>query len=90
MRDWVKAYNKELQRKRTLTEVGDDLAVTKLPSKKRRKPFLLGDKIDAQVQTILRAMRDSGAVVNTSITIATGTGVVRKRDKSLLKEIHLN
>ena len=35
MRDWVKAYNKEL---RTLTEVGDDLAVTELPSKKRGKP----------------------------------------------------
>ena len=86
VRDWVKAYDKELRRKRTSTEIGDDLAVTELPSKKRRKPFLLGDKIDAEVQTILRAMRDSGAVVNTSITIATGTGVVRKRDKSLLKE----
>ena len=57
-----------------------------MTSKKRGKPFLLGDKIDAEVQTILRAMRESGAVVNTSITIATGTGVVRKCDKSLLKE----
>ena len=75
-----------MRRKRTSTEVGDDLEVTELPSKKRGKPFLLGDKIDAEVQTILRAMRESGAVVNTSITIATGTGVVRKRDKSLLKE----
>ena len=77
VRDWVKAYDKELRRKRTSTEIGDDLAVTELPSKKRGKPFLLGDKIDAEVQTILRAMRDSGAVVNTSITIATGTGVGR-------------
>ena len=31
-------------------------------------------------------MRDNGAVVNTSIAIATATGAVHKRDKSLLKE----
>ena len=31
-------------------------------------------------------MRDNGAVVNTSIAIAIGIGVVRKRDGSLLKE----
>ena len=58
----------------------------KLPSKRRGRPCLLGEKIDIEVQTILRAMRDNGAVVNTSIAIATATGVVRKRDKSLLKE----
>ncbi len=37
-------------------------------------------------QTIMRAMCDNGAVVNTSITVATATGVVWKRDKSLLVE----
>ena len=31
-------------------------------------------------------MRDNGAVVNTAIAIATATGVIRKRDKSLLIE----
>ena len=35
VRDWVKAYRKELGRKRTLTEIGDDLAVTELLAKKR-------------------------------------------------------
>ena len=35
VRDWVKAYEKELRRKRTLTEIGDDVSVTKLLSKKR-------------------------------------------------------
>ena len=33
-----------------------------------------------------RTMRDSGEVLNTSIAIATGIGVVHKRDRSLLKE----
>ena len=30
MRDWVKAYNKELRSKSASTEIGDDLAVMKL------------------------------------------------------------
>ena len=86
VRDWVKAYRKELGRKRTLTEIGDDLAVTELPAKKRGRPLLLGKKIDAEIKAIITAMRDNGAVVNTAIAIATATGVIRKRDKSLLIE----
>ena len=31
-------------------------------------------------------LRDSGEVVNTSIAIAAATGIVRKRDRSLLAE----
>lgn len=45
--------------------------VIKLLSKRWGRPCLLGEKIDTEVQTILRAMRDNGAVVNTSIAIAT-------------------
>ncbi len=86
VRDWVKAYEKELQRKRAMIDVGKELVVKTLPCKKRGRPFLLGQSIDMEVQTILRAMRDNGAVVNTAIAIATATGVVRKRDKSLLME----
>ena len=86
VRDWVKAYKKELQNKRRSAEPGCDLVVSHLSGKKRGRPFLLGEKVDAEVQTIIRAMRDSGAVVNTSIAIAVAMGVVRKRDRSLLKE----
>ena len=78
VRDWVKVYNKELRSKSASTDIGNDLVVIKLPSKRRGRPCLLGEKIDAEVQTILRAMCDNGAVVNTSIAIATATGVVHK------------
>ena len=54
--------------------------------KKRGRPCLLRENLDTEVQTILKAMHQSGAVVNTSIAIATATGVVSKRDKSLLVE----
>jgi len=45
--------------------------------------LVFGDKVDTEVQTILRAIYDNRAVVNTSIAVATITRVVRKRDKSL-------
>ena len=51
-----------------------------------RWAFLLGEKIDAEVQSIIRAMRDSGVVVNTSIAIAVGMGVVGKQVRPLLME----
>ena len=86
VRDWVKTYKKELQNKRRSVGPGCDLVMSHLSGKKRGRPFLLGEKIDAEVQTIIRAMRDSGAVVNTSIAIAVAMTVVRKRDRSLLKE----
>ena len=86
VRDWVKAYKKELQNKQRSAEPGCDLVVSHLSGKKQGRPFLLGEKVDAEVQTIIRAMRDSGAVVNISIAIAVAMGVVRKRDRSLLKK----
>ena len=45
MRDCVKAYHKALCRKHTSTEIGDDLEVMELPSKKRGRPLLLVEKI---------------------------------------------
>ena len=45
VRNWVKAYNKELQNKSDSTKIGDDLVVMKLPSKRQGRPYLLGKKI---------------------------------------------
>lgn len=78
MRDWVKIYNKELRSKSASTDIGNDLAVMKLLSIRRGRPCLLGEKIDTGFQTMLKAIHHSGAVVNTSIPIATATGVVHK------------
>lgn len=53
--------------------IGDGLVVKELPRKKWDRPYVLGEKLDAEVQTIIKAMRESGAVINTSIAIATAT-----------------
>ena len=60
VQDCVKVNQKELQKKQKSAEIGCD----------RGRLFLLRERIDAEVQTIIRAMHDSGAVVNTSIAIA--------------------
>ena len=50
--------------------------VTELPSKKKGRPLLLGEKLDQQVKTYLHALRSSGAVVNTAIALARAQGIV--------------
>ena len=89
MRDWVKAYKKELRSKRKLMVAGNDselAAVTALPERKRGRPLLVGDKVDAEIRTIVKSMRDSGAVINTAIITGIAKGVLRKRDRTLLSE----
>ena len=81
VRDWIISYQRELQNKRRSAEPGCDVVVSQLPGKKRGRPFLLGEKIDAEIQTFIKAMRDNGAAVNTSIAVAIAIGVVRKRDR---------
>lgn len=48
------AYEKELSRKR---KAGEDLAIGTLPSKKRGRGLLLGEKIDLKVQKYLTVVR---------------------------------
>ena len=69
-------------------KIGGDMnfVVTELTGNKWGRPILLGEKIDANVQTIIRLMRDSRAVVNTAIAIVTAVGIVLKRDKLLLNK----
>ena len=68
------------------TKGDEDLRVDRLPQGKIGRPLMLGETLDQQVQAYLGMLRGSGGVVNTSIAIAAATGIVRKRDRSLLAE----
>ena len=70
----------------SVTKLGEELDVAELPTKIQGRPYLFGEQIDAEVRTIISAMRERGAVVNSSITISIATVVVRKRNKNLLKK----
>ena len=78
------AYRKELERKRRHSEESD---VISLPKKRRERSLLLGEKIDAEVQLIIRNMRKVGGVINTAIiVISTTMGVLRKCNPDMLKK----
>ena len=84
VRLWVKNYKLELERKRKAGDVEPDVQV--LPTGKRGRPFLLGEKLDGQTQAYIRAVRDAGGVITTDIAIATGKAIVRKFNPTLFDE----
>ena len=48
---------------------GKDTSVKAIENKKRGRPLMLGEELDMQVRTYLRAFRENGSVVNTTIAI---------------------
>ena len=79
---WRNTYITELEKKKR--ESKDDLTINKLPEKKRGRPYLLGEKLEMQVRAYLQTLRANGAVVNTSIAIGCGEGIVMNEDINLL------
>ena len=81
--DWRNAYRLELKKRvRNGSEGGFN--ITELPQKKRGHLLLLGEELDKQVQAYLTSFRESGAVVNTAITMACAEGIVRSADCNML------
>ena len=54
-------------------------------SKNRGRPPTLPEDITKDLMEYIRAIRESGGVVNTAIVIAAGMGMVKRRDPSLLE-----
>ena len=55
-----------------------------IPTKKRRRPVVLGEEIDVKVQNYLRILRSRGSVVNTNIATATALGFLRSSNARAL------
>ena len=81
---WKGKYIAEIGRKRKAGE--RDLSVKSLPVKKRGRPLLLGERLDAEVKCYVQAVREGGGVITTAITMAAATAIVRKSDRNLLAE----
>ena len=58
--------------------------VQELIPKKRGRPLTLGEELDKQVREYLLETRRCGGIVNTAVTIATGTGIVISQNPSIL------
>jgi len=57
-----------------------------LPPAKRRRPFLLGEKLDGQTQAYIQAVCDAGSVITTDIAITAGKAIVCKFNPALFDE----
>ena len=73
-------YLKELTKRKN-----DELPeVKEFPPKKRGRPLLVGNKLDAQVQLYVKELQNNGAVINIAIVMATAEGLVQHHDVNLL------
>ena len=83
VRDWRDLYRKELSEKAKKANPGAEVQVTELPSKKRGKTPLLGEKLDGQLQQLILSMRARGVPIGTSVVIGMGRGILLKHNRSL-------
>lgn len=79
----VDSIKKSYQAKRK-ADPDDDIST--LPTKKRGRPYLLGDSLDQQVQAYLRKIRDQGGLVTASVAVAAARGIILATDSTKLVE----
>ena len=60
----------------------DKIDIDELPTKKRSRPYLLGEDLDRQVQAYLTYLRCTGSPVNTAITLSVAEGIVKNEDSN--------
>ena len=59
-------------------------SVTNLNTLKRGRKLMLGEHLDAKVQTYVKALRDAGTPIGSSVVMAAGEGMVCTYDRTLL------
>ena len=83
VRGFKAAYLEEAARKR---KAEDDTSISELPTKKRGRPPLLGEKLDMIVQNYIMKMRHNKVTINTAIVIASAKGIVESMDRTRLSQ----
>ena len=83
VRTWTKQYIKELERNKMSGM--PHKTPTKLETKKRGCPLLLGEELDGQVKMYITALRSNSAVINSAIVMACAEGLVKSHDSNLLQ-----
>ena len=73
---------KEYQKAGKYADSGE-IVVTSLPSKKRGRPLLIGDKFDKQVQSYICATHDEKGAVIKTVDLAAGEAILKHCNKKL-------
>ena len=79
VRGMVNAYKKHLKE-------GPTEEAEALPTAKRGRPLMLDDHLDEAVIKHLQAIRSEGGVINSTIVMATATGITKDHNSGLLTE----
>ena len=58
--------------------------IQELPNKKVCRPLMTGEETDKQVEHYLTELRKRGCIINTSVAIAVGEGILLNKDVNLL------
>ena len=61
-----------------------EAVVQELPNKKVGCPLMTGDETDKQVQHYITELRKRGCIINTTVDIAVGEGILLNKDANLL------
>ena len=83
VRGWKDGCLKEL---RVQEQKCGPISISKLPEKQRGHPLMLGEHLEKEVQSFIKATQDLGGMVNTQIVMATARGVIMSHDANLLAE----
>ena len=59
-----------------------------MPRKKTGLPWLIGKKLDHQVQEYIREARKRGLAINASVVIGAGHGIVMNKHANRLTDVH--
>ena len=86
VRDWKKAYDKELKEKCKCVSPGQAVVVTTLPTKRCGRPPVLGERLDKYLQEMILSIRGHGIPIGTSIVMGIGRGIMLKHNRTGLKE----
>ena len=80
--DWKKAMAVATK---NAVKSGESVKIDKLEEKKRGRPSILSDAVTTDIKRYITTLRDAGGVVNTRIVIAAATGILQRKDPSILR-----
>ena len=80
--DWKKAM---MVATKKAAKSGNPMQIDKLEEKKRGRPSLLSEDVTSDIKRYITTLRDAGGVVNTRIVLAAATGILQRKDPSILR-----
>ena len=82
VKDWKKAM---VVATKQAAKSGNPVQINKLEEKKRGRPSILFEDVARDIKRYITTMCDAGGVANTRIVISAATGILQRKDPSILR-----